>query len=80
VTKVDGFDRSTFYEGGNIDISIFSKKIKIMLPGHYSQDHLLYSHANWIRALFTNNGFERHICLPPSAASWETNILAPLSD
>jgi hypothetical protein len=28
-------------------------------------------HANWIRAFFTNNGFEHHIRLLPRAAGWE---------
>jgi hypothetical protein len=35
VIKVDGFDRSKFWGGRNTDISISSKKIKIMLPGNY---------------------------------------------
>jgi hypothetical protein len=35
--KFYGFDRSTFWEDKNVDISISSKKIKIMLPGNYSQ-------------------------------------------
>jgi hypothetical protein len=42
VIKVDGFDRSKFWEGRNVNISFSSKKIKIMLPGNYSQHLVVY--------------------------------------
>jgi hypothetical protein len=40
VMKFDGFDRSNFWEGRDVDISISSKKIKIMLLGNHSK-HLV---------------------------------------
>jgi hypothetical protein len=43
VIKVDGFDPSKSWDGRNIDVSISSQKIKIMLPGNYSQHHVVYT-------------------------------------
>jgi hypothetical protein len=40
--KGDGFDRSKFWEGRNVDISISSKKIKIILTGKYSQHPVVH--------------------------------------
>jgi hypothetical protein len=45
VMKFDGFGRSTIWEGRNVDISISSKKIKIMLHGNYLK-HLVVSIPN----------------------------------
>jgi hypothetical protein len=42
VMKFNGLDRSKFWEDRNVDISISSKKIKIMLPGNYSQYRVVY--------------------------------------
>jgi hypothetical protein len=42
VMKFGEFDRSKFWEGRNVDISISSKKIKIMFPGNYLQHHAVY--------------------------------------
>jgi hypothetical protein len=40
--KIDGFERSMLWEGRDVDIAISSKKIKIILPGNYSQRHVVY--------------------------------------
>jgi hypothetical protein len=42
VIKADGFGRSKPWEGRDVDISISSKKIKIMLSGNYSQHQIVY--------------------------------------
>jgi hypothetical protein len=39
--EFDGFDCSKFWEDRNVDISISSKKIEIMLPGNSSQYHVV---------------------------------------
>jgi hypothetical protein len=39
---VDWFVRLNFWEGRNVDISISSKIIKIVLTGNYSQHHVVY--------------------------------------
>jgi hypothetical protein len=40
--KVDGFDHSNFWEGRDIDSSISSKKIKMMLPENCSKHLAVY--------------------------------------
>jgi hypothetical protein len=42
VIEVDGFDRSKFWEDRDVDISISSMKIKIILPGNHSQRPVVY--------------------------------------
>jgi hypothetical protein len=42
VIKVNDIDHSNFCEGRDVDISISSKKIKIMLPGNYSKHLVVY--------------------------------------
>jgi hypothetical protein len=42
VIKVGAFDRSNFWECKNVEVSISSKTIKVVLPGHYSQHHVIY--------------------------------------
>jgi hypothetical protein len=42
VIKVNNFDRSNFWEGKDVDISISSKKIKIMPYGNYSRHLVVY--------------------------------------
>jgi hypothetical protein len=42
VVKVARFDRSKFWEGRNVNISISSKRINIMLSGNYSQCRVVY--------------------------------------
>jgi hypothetical protein len=42
VFKVNDFDRSIFWKGRDVNISISSKKIKIMLHGNYSKHFVVY--------------------------------------
>jgi hypothetical protein len=42
VIKVNDFDHLNFWEGKDVDVSISSKKIKIILHGNYSKHLVVY--------------------------------------
>jgi hypothetical protein len=42
VIKINEFEHSKFREGQSVDISIYSMKITAILPGNYSQYHVVY--------------------------------------
>jgi hypothetical protein len=60
VIKVNDFDRSNFWEGWDVDISISSKKIKIVLSGNYSKYPVVYIPNINVFVFFHIQGL--HIC------------------
>jgi hypothetical protein len=51
VSKVDKFDRSKFFKGRNVDVSISLKKIAVILPGNCLQ-HLVVYIRKWMFLIY----------------------------